>query len=279
MEAYAAAKERIFLNQKPSDYAVLNADDSWCRQYATRLRSSVRWFSRTQPLPGEGIELKGDRILWKVGSSEREVLRLDDIPLRGAHNVENVMAASAIGCILADPVFLKSAGLKSHSADAFAAIRESVRRFKAVEHRLEFVARINGVDYFNDSKATNVDATIKALEAFASGLWVILGGKDKGSDYTVLAPLLRARARGVLLVGAATEKIAGQLQPLGIAVTRAGTLEHAIDIASGQARAGDTILLAPACASFDQFQNYEHRGRVFKELVARLTERGAVGAR
>jgi UDP-N-acetylmuramoylalanine--D-glutamate ligase len=181
------------------------------------------------------------------------------------------MAAAAIGCILAEPNYLKRLGLVPAVSDAYGAIRDAVAHFKAVEHRLEFVARIRDIDYYNDSKATNVDATIKALEAFSNGLWVILGGKDKGSDYTVLAPLLRERARGVLLIGAAAEKIASHLQPLGIHVTRAGTLEHAIETASAQARAGDTVLLAPACASFDQFDNYEHRGRVFKELVAKLT--------
>jgi UDP-N-acetylmuramoylalanine--D-glutamate ligase len=271
MEAYAAAKERIFLNQTPKDYAVLNADDSWCRQYATRVRSQIRWFSRTQPVKGDGIQLSGDKVVWKTGGRERTVLTLSDIPLRGAHNVENVMAASAVGCILADPEYLRSMGFQQRE-NAFAAIRDAVRSFKAVEHRLEFVARINNVDYFNDSKATNVDATIKALEAFRAGLWVILGGKDKGSDYSVLAPLLKERARGILLIGAAAEKIAGQLQPLGLSFMRAGTLEHALEMASAHAQPGDTVLLAPACASFDQFQNYEHRGRVFKELVARMTQ-------
>ncbi|MGH9394279.1 MAG: glutamate ligase domain-containing protein, partial [Terriglobales bacterium] len=131
-----------------------------------------------------------------------------------------------------------------------------------------------GVEYFNDSKATNVDATVKALEAFPQGVWLILGGKDKGSDYAPLAPLLRQRGRGALLIGAATEKIAAQLAPLlegsPVALTSCGTLDQAVATAAASANAGDTVLLAPACASFDQFQNYGHRGRVFKELVAAL---------
>lgn len=277
MEAYAAAKERIFLNQTADDFAVLNAADSWCRDYATRVRSQARWFNRAGDFEpavnsgGSGARLHGEQLVWIEAGRETPVLSLGDIPLRGAHNVENVLAAVSIACILQNvgrpPV--KGAGLQGPAA--VEAIRAAVRSFKAVEHRLEFVARVRGVDYFNDSKATNVDATIKALEAFSGGLWVILGGKDKGSDYSVLAPLLKERARGVLAIGAASEKIAGHLRPAGIEVVRAGTLDRAIDLAAAQAQEGDTVLLAPACSSFDQFKNYGHRGQVFKQLVARLT--------
>jgi UDP-N-acetylmuramoylalanine--D-glutamate ligase len=138
-----------------------------------------------------------------------------------------------------------------------------------VEHRLEFVRNARGVDYYNDSKATNVDATLKALDAFDGGLWVILGGKDKGSDYSVLANPLRKKARSVLLIGAAAPKIAGQLGS-GVPLIHSGTLQEAVKEAYAHASAGDTVLLAPACASFDQFENYEHRGRVFKQIVEKL---------
>jgi UDP-N-acetylmuramoylalanine--D-glutamate ligase len=144
-----------------------------------------------------------------------------------------------------------------------------VRSFPGVEHRLEFVAEISGVSFYNDSKATNVDATLKALQAFSGGLFVILGGKDKGGDYAPLIPLLRERARAVLLIGAAAEKIATQLDG-AVPFESVGTLEQAVALAYEHARAGDTVLLAPACASFDQFENYEHRGRVFKQLVRSL---------
>jgi UDP-N-acetylmuramoylalanine--D-glutamate ligase len=127
------------------------------------------------------------------------------------------------------------------------------------------------VSFFNDSKATNVDATIKALEAFSGGLFVILGGKDKGSDYAPLIPLLRERARAVLVIGAAEEKIAAQLDG-AVPFVRAGTLDRAVELAYQRAREGDTVLLAPACASFDQFENYEHRGRAFKQLVRALDQ-------
>jgi UDP-N-acetylmuramoylalanine--D-glutamate ligase len=150
-------------------------------------------------------------------------------------------------------------------------IREAVARFKAVEHRLEFVAAINGVEYFNDSKATNVDATLKALESFPANVHIILGGKDKDSDYTVLKPLLRARVKRVYTIGAAAEKIESHISG-AVPLERAGTLETAVRRAAEQAQAGDVVLLAPACASFDQFENYEHRGRVFKQAVQAMAK-------
>jgi UDP-N-acetylmuramoylalanine--D-glutamate ligase len=149
-----------------------------------------------------------------------------------------------------------------------------VRSFAGVEHRLEFVAEISGVRYYNDSKATNVDATVKALDAFPGRILVVLGGKDKDSDYTALQGPLREKAILTLLIGAAADKIEKQIAG-SVAIERAGTLERAVEIASKAARPGDVVLLAPACASFDQFLNYEHRGRVFKDLVRQLQQRGA----
>jgi UDP-N-acetylmuramoylalanine--D-glutamate ligase len=152
-------------------------------------------------------------------------------------------------------------------------IIEAVRTFKAVEHRLEFVAEIHGVRFYNDSKATSVDATSKAIDSFPGKLWVILGGKDKGSDYTTLRPLLHDKARAALLIGAAAEKIDSQVHG-ATPVVQTGTLDRAVEYAWEHAAPGDTVLLAPACASFDQFQSYEHRGRVFKELVHGLEING-----
>jgi len=148
-------------------------------------------------------------------------------------------------------------------------IRAAVMTFPGVEHRLEFVRRLAGVDWYNDSKATNVDATLKAIAAFAGGLWVILGGKDKNSDYSLLADPLRAKAHGALLIGAAADKIEVQLRG-AVPLVRAGTIEAAVAEAHSRAKSGDTVLLAPACASFDQFENFEHRGREFKRLVQQL---------
>jgi UDP-N-acetylmuramoylalanine--D-glutamate ligase len=155
-----------------------------------------------------------------------------------------------------------------------AAIANGVRSFAGVEHRLEFVAEIRGVRYYNDSKATNVDATLKALDAFPGRILVILGGKDKGSDYTLLQKPLRGKVILALLIGAAAEKIEKQIAG-SVAMERAGTIERAVEIASHAARPGDVVLFAPACASFDQFQNYEHRGRVFKDLVHHLEPQAA----
>ena len=183
--------------------------------------------------------------------------------MKGAHNVENVLAAVCIGTLM---------GCKP------AQIRKTVRDFTAVEHRLEHVATVRGVEYYNDSKATNVDATIKALESFPANIHIILGGKDKGSDYTVLNDLLRARAKRVYTIGAAAQKIESQIK--GAAeIVHAETLENAIKRATDAAQPGDIVLLAPACASFDQFRNYEHRGRVFKEVVAEIAAQSSVEAR
>ena len=148
-----------------------------------------------------------------------------------------------------------------------------MKTFPGVEHRLELVRAIDGVEYFNDSKATNVDAALKAVEAFPGGLWIILGGKDKGSDYAVLQDSLREKSILALLIGTAADKIESQIRG-SVAIERAGTLDRAVVLASQAAKSGDIVLLAPACASFDQFQNYEHRGRVFKELVQNLLEKG-----
>jgi UDP-N-acetylmuramoylalanine--D-glutamate ligase len=181
---------------------------------------------------------------------------VSEVPLKGAHNLENVLAAICCAKLL---------GCET------ARIREAVANFKAVEHRLEQVATIRGVEYYNDSKATNVDATIKALESFASGVHLILGGKDKGSDYTALNDLLPQRVKRVYTIGAAAAKIESQIKGT-VEVVSAGTLDKAVKQASTSAQPGDIVLLAPACASFDQFQNYEHRGRVFKELVRGLRD-------
>ncbi|MGH9746686.1 MAG: UDP-N-acetylmuramoyl-L-alanine--D-glutamate ligase [Candidatus Acidiferrales bacterium] len=251
-DQYAAAKMRMFENQLERDAAILNADDP---EVTRRMpsRPHIYWFSR-QKRVAEGAFLRDDQIIFRHDGAETPLLRREDIALKGEHNLENVLAACAASFLAgADP----------------ASIATGVKSFRGVEHRLEFVAKIGDVDFYNDSKATNVDATLKAVEAFPGSLIVILGGKDKGSDYTTLREPLRERARLVLLIGAAADKIASQLGD-AIPVIHAGTMDRAVEIAMERVRPGDTVLLAPACASFDQFENYEHRGRVFKELVARL---------
>jgi UDP-N-acetylmuramoylalanine--D-glutamate ligase len=237
-EQYAAAKGNLFRTQQAGDYAVLNSDDEICRSFASITAATPVWFS---------------------GKDIGRLMPPEDVPIPGMHNAENVMAATVaariVGILNAD-------------------IAAAVRTFKAVEHRLEFVRELGGVKFYNDSKATGVDATMKALDSFEGNLWVILGGKDKGSDYSALRDRLRRKARGVLLVGSAAEKIALQLDGAAPLIP-AGTLQNAVAHAWKDAAPGDTILLAPACASFDQFQSYEHRGRVFKDLVNGLEQHGA----
>jgi UDP-N-acetylmuramoylalanine--D-glutamate ligase len=254
---YVNAKARIFENQRADDFSILNADDATTAGLADRTRAQLFWFSRKKEIE-RGAFVLGERIYFRDGQNEREIMPLAEVGLRGAHNVENVLAGVAIGML---------AGCRPEQ------IRGAVKNFKAVEHRLEFVARVAGVDYYNDSKATNVDATIKALESFPAGIHLILGGKDKGSDYTVLHELLRQRVKRVYTIGAAAAKIESQIE--GAAeIVHAETLENAVRRARESAVSGDVILLAPACASFDQFQSYEHRGRVFKEAVRALAGRG-----
>jgi UDP-N-acetylmuramoylalanine--D-glutamate ligase len=260
MEAYTAAKLRIFEKQTESDFAVLNADDPASAALAPK-RPQVYWFSRKQRVP-QGAYLRGEEIVFRTAKQEELLLRRDQISLPGAHNLENVLAA------------VTAARLEGASV---AAIAEAVKTFPGVEHRLEFVAEIAGVRYYNDSKATNVDATLKALEAFPARVIVILGGKDKGSDYSVLQNALRERGVLALLIGSAAEKIEQQITG-SVAIERAGTLERAVEIASQAARQGDTVLLAPACASFDQFENYEHRGRVFREQVRQREKQSAANS-
>ena len=257
LESYGAAKARIFENQTESDSAILNADDPGTTPYAPA-KPHLFWFSRKQRV-AQGAFVKESEILFRQEGVEETILKLADIPLAGAHNVENVLAAVAA---------TRLAGAEP------AAIAKGVRSFAGVEHRLEFVAEIGGVRFYNDSKATNVDATLKALDAFPGRILIILGGKDKGSDYTVLQAPLREKAILALLIGAAADKIEKQIAG-SVAIEQAGTLERAVETAAHAARAGDVVLLAPACASFDQFQNYEHRGRVFKELVHQLERQAA----
>jgi len=253
-EIYVDAKARVFENQQASDFAVLNADDATCVALGTRTRAQVFWFSRQKEVD-RGAWVRDGNILFRDNAGQREIMQVSEIPLKGAHNLENVLAAICASALM---------------GCAPEKIRQAVQNFKAVEHRLEFVATIRGVDYYNDSKATNVDATIKALESFPANIHLILGGKDKGSDYTVLNDLLRKRVKIVYTIGAAAAKIESQIK--GAEVVHAETLENAIRKANAAAKPGDVVLLAPACASFDQFKSYEHRGKMFKDIVRGLAE-------
>ena len=251
--AYVDAKARIFENQQPDDFAVLNADDPTCVELAGRTRAQVFWFSRKRDVEA-GAFVRDGRICFRRDGSEQQIMPVSEIPLKGSHNLDNALAAACASALMGCPP---------------EKIRAAIRNFKAVEHRLEYVTTIRGVEYYNDSKATNVDATIKALESFPANIHLILGGKDKGSDYTVLNDLLRQRVKSVYTIGAAAEKIQSHTKG-ATQIVSSGTLESAVKRAASAAQSGDVVLLAPACASFDQFQNYEHRGRAFKQLVSDL---------
>jgi UDP-N-acetylmuramoylalanine--D-glutamate ligase len=269
-ENYVRAKHRIFSNQAKEDWAILNGQDQGVADMVATLGVQSRriYFSSrgraTLSSEMADIYVEGGRILTTMMADSREeieAIKLDEIALPGMHNVENVMTAlAATFC---------ATGTGTNDLPGLV---EGIRRFKGVEHRIEYVAEIDGIKFYNDSKATNVDSTVKALESFERNIIVILGGKDKGSDYSTLAPLIRERVKQVILIGAASEKIAEQLE--GAApITRARSMQDAVLSAMEVATAGDTVLLAPACASFDMFDNYEHRGRVFKEAVYKLASR------
>jgi UDP-N-acetylmuramoylalanine--D-glutamate ligase len=252
-ENYVNAKARLFETQGRDDLAILNADDPVCASFAKRTPARTEWFNASSTfLEGDVIHLEGSALL-----------NVHDLRLRGRHNYENVMAAALIA--------INAVSDRSQIANA-------ASTFAPVEHRLEFVRQIAGVDYYNDSKATSVDAALKAIDAFPGGLWIILGGKDKDSDFTVLREPLSAKARAALLIGAAAPKIERQLGGASVPIVQCGTLAAAIDKASRSAAPGDTVLLAPACASFDQFDNFEHRGRVFKDLVNALAMNATKGS-
>lgn len=256
-ENYTAAKARLFETQKPGDFAVLNYDDPVSKTFADRTKGEVWWFSSHRQVPA-GVWMHEGELYFDT----HPFLHRSQIKLRGLHNVENVMAASLI------------ARLAGASVDAIA---DAVEMFLGVEHRIEFVRNVAGVEYFNDSKATNVDAALKAIAAFSGGLWIILGGKDKGGDYTPLQEALTHKAKAALLIGAdppypfaAAPRIQNSLQG-ALPVVPCGTLAHAVSYARQHAEPGDVVLLAPAAASFDQFESYEHRGNTFKQLVGELT--------
>jgi len=254
LENYAEAKRRMLRNQTPADAAVLNAENPLSRESAAFTNGTVYEFSAGGRVE-RGFWMEGPDL---IANGEFWMPRAE-VQLQGRHNVENVLAA---GCC-------------AHLAGApLGALRRAVASFPGVEHRIEFVRELNGARYYNDSKGTNVDATVKALESFESGIWLILGGRDKASDYTPLKPLIEARGRAVLLIGEATEIIATQLAGLAVPVTRCGDMASAVAYAWARVVPGDVVLLSPACASFDQYFGYNERGRHFKRLVHGLEEKG-----
>ena len=253
LAAYASAKLSLLNNQEASDCAVLNRDDGLLRDLAEPAAAERFWFSTRTPVD-QGTFLQDGTLVFSDPGGREQLVRVEDVRIKGRHNLENVAAAVTVARLL-------GASVQS--------IRETVARFRGVSHRLEWVREIRGVDFYNDSKATNPTSAQRAMEAFEQRLILILGGRDKASDFTVLSPQVSRRVKGLVLLGEASRKIESQLA--GTApVIRAASMEEAVRLAFGQADRGEVVLLAPACSSFDMFRDYEDRGNVFKEAVHRL---------
>ena len=257
IDEYVAAKNRIFENQTPSDYALFNLDDARVASLRWAVKARRLGFTRTQALPADvagGTYLDRDRIMTTVTGQLQEVCRRSEVRIIGNHNIDNVMAA------------VTYALLSGCSLDV---IRQVIREFPGLEHALEIVQDRRSVRFVNDSKGTNVDATLKALESIDQPIWLIAGGRDKGGDFSRLAPAIRQRVKRLILIGEAAPLIANAVQGYQ-AIDRAGTLREAVEIAAAGAAAGEVVLMSPACASFDMFADYQDRGRQFKALVNEL---------
>ncbi|MDH4192761.1 MAG: UDP-N-acetylmuramoyl-L-alanine--D-glutamate ligase [Nitrospirota bacterium] len=252
-EEYRAAKQRIFENQTSQDWALINVDDPVVKTMALSARSGLCEFSLIQKVK-QGVYLEGADIRARMHGKEFSIVRRDALPMRGDHNVANAMAAMSVsllcGCSVEDMV------LALQSTPTF-------------EHALEVVREWQGITFVNDSKGTNVDATLKALHSFEEPLVLILGGKDKGGDFSQLADTIKRQVKGVVVIGEATQKIIqalDQIKPVALAAS----LEDAVSQAAAFASKGDVVLFSPACASFDMFRNYHHRGLEFKRVVGEL---------
>lgn len=253
VEDYVTTKARIFENQTAGDFALLNLDDAQVAGLSRGLRARVMAFSRTRPV-GEGAFLDGDRVMVTIGGQTQEICRRGEIRIPGNHNLANAMAALMVGLLCGCPV---------------EAIREVLRTFPGLEHALEIVRERRGVTFVNDSKGTNVDATLKALESFDTPILLIAGGRDKGGDFARLREPVLRRAKKVILIGEAAGRIREALGGFD-RISGAGSLREAVELAAREAAPGDIVLLSPACASFDMFADYRDRGKQFKELVNQL---------
>jgi UDP-N-acetylmuramoylalanine--D-glutamate ligase len=254
MDDYVESKIRIFRNQTEDDIAVLNAGSEVCKALAGRIKSRIRWFSRTGEVD-EGVFVEGERIVWRGPGGEREVMPVSEILLRGEFNLENALAAAAIAL---------SAGCPAEI------VRETLRTFRGVEHRLEYVATVQGVKYYNDSKATNSQAATRALTSFQEPVVWIAGGLDRGVDFKEMVPVLSQRVRAMVVYGQTRDILAQRGREAGVEVIEAEGVKEATLAASRLARPGEVVLLSPACASWDQHASFEERGSIFKETVHSL---------
>jgi UDP-N-acetylmuramoylalanine--D-glutamate ligase len=253
MENYAASKARIFMNQRDDDVVLYDADDQWTGSIIGGARCRRIPFSIRQSLK-EGAFVDQEKLVTVLDGRRSEIIGTEEISIRGPHNLYNAMASALVGQLM---------GVGS------ASLRATLRNFKGVEHRQEFVREVQGVRYYNDSKATSVDAVWYALQAFDHPIVLMLGGRDKGNDYTRISDHVRRSVRAIVAMGESADKVERAFAGIK-PVRRADSIEEAVAAAQSLAQPGDVVLLSPACASFDWFENYEQRGRVFKELVKNL---------
>ena len=256
MEEYIRVKERIFENMGQGDYAVLNLDDPIVRGMAERIPCTPAFFSRRQEVE-TGAYLEGEEVVFSLNGHKKRVLRADEIRIPGEHNLENALAATALTMLAGVPAPV---------------VRHTLKTFPGVEHRIETVRTVEGVTYINDSKGTNVDASIRAVRAMKVPTVLLAGGYDKHTDFLPLArEILASKIHTVVVLGDTAEQIERALRAVGFeSILHAKTFEEAVLLARSCAREGENVLLSPACASFDMFRDYEERGRVFKEIVSRL---------
>jgi len=253
MEKYVASKARIFKNQRSDDVLIYNADDEWTNRVVSQAQSRKVAFSIQQKL-NEGAFVENEKLVTFVGGVKTEVIDINQIFIKGMHNLYNSMAAVLAGQLL---------GVEADS------LQSTLKTFEGVEHRLEFVRELNSVRYYNDSKATNVDSVWYALQAFKEPIVLLLGGRDKGNDYSRLAKLVKKQVKAIVAIGESADKVEQAFRGTST-ITKTASMDEAVSTARSLAQSGDVVLLSPACASFDWFKNYEHRGQVFKELVKSL---------
>ena len=252
MDVYIAMKERVFAKQTAADFCILNHGDEICRKMADKTAAKVFFFDSSETL-AEGIYLDGDAIEVRWGAISETLIHVDELQILGVHNYENVMAAAAMGIC---------AGI------ALDTIRAVLKGFAGVAHRIEYVATVDGVDYYNDSKGTNVDASIRAVLAMKKPIVLIGGGYDKGSSFDEWTKLFPGRVKHLVLIGVTAPKVRASAEKFGFtAISDCETFEEAVDLCREKAEDGDCVLLSPACASWGMFDNYEQRGDMFKEQV------------
>ena len=257
MEAYTAAKFNIAANQTPGEVCILNYEDERLREGAKNLHTKIFWFSSSRVLK-RGLYLSGDLIMYNDGMKEEAVINVHEMNIIGKHNYENAMAAIAAGISMKVPMDL---------------IREALRNFVAVEHRIEYTATKNGVLYYNDSKGTNPDASIQAVKAMTRPTFLIGGGYDKGSVYDEWIATFPGKVKTLILMGQTADKIEETARRMGFSdIVRVNSMEEAVRYCYDNAKSGDAVLLSPCCASWGMFKNYEERGEIFKNLVRALPD-------